>query len=149
MQELCVELCGMERSWVILPGSWISAEYFSKTKFRASITLFLGPNGIHFARCPFGAQKIFQWPSKWICPHQNHYVPRHINNRYINSWSLYIQEKIIITIWKQPGQAKWRPLLMVYVGLWSYDPFCSIFEPQESFGQIVSSIVAEAELYAK
>jgi hypothetical protein len=19
-------------------------------------------------------------PSKWICPHQNHYVPRHINN---------------------------------------------------------------------
>jgi hypothetical protein len=22
----------------------------------------------------------FQWPSKWICPHQNHYVPRHINN---------------------------------------------------------------------
>jgi hypothetical protein len=24
-------------------------------------------------------------PSKWICPHQNHYVLHHINNRYINS----------------------------------------------------------------
>jgi len=26
---------------------------------------------------------------KWILPHQNHYVPRHINNRYeyINSYS--------------------------------------------------------------
>jgi hypothetical protein len=22
-------------------------------------------------------------PSQWICPHQHHYVPRHINNRYI------------------------------------------------------------------
>ncbi len=22
---------------------------------------------------------------KWIFTHQNHYVPRHINNRYINS----------------------------------------------------------------
>ncbi len=27
--------------------------------------------------------------SKWIFPHQNHYVPRHINNRYINSYSFY------------------------------------------------------------
>ena len=23
----------------------------------------------------------FQWPSKWICPPQNYYVLRHINNR--------------------------------------------------------------------
>jgi hypothetical protein len=28
----------------------------------------------------------FQWRPKWICPHQNHYVRRHINNRYINSY---------------------------------------------------------------
>ncbi len=27
----------------------------------------------------------FQWPSKWIFLHQNHYFPGHINNRYINS----------------------------------------------------------------
>ncbi len=26
--ELCVKLCGMERSWMVLPGSWISAKYF-------------------------------------------------------------------------------------------------------------------------
>jgi hypothetical protein len=29
------------------------------------------------------------WPSKWICPHQNHYVLRHINNRYINTEHSY------------------------------------------------------------
>jgi hypothetical protein len=28
---------------------------------------------------------LFQWPSKWICMHQNHYVPRHRKHRYINS----------------------------------------------------------------
>jgi hypothetical protein len=54
---------------------------------------FLGPNGTHFACCHFRAQKSlnfqghpFQWLSKWIFPHQNHYVQRHINNRYINSY---------------------------------------------------------------
>jgi hypothetical protein len=38
----------------------------------------------------FGAKialtHLFQWLSKWIFPHQNHYVPRHINNRYINKY---------------------------------------------------------------
>jgi hypothetical protein len=34
----------------------------------------------------------FQWPSKWICPHQNTYVTSHINNRCINySYLEYIQ----------------------------------------------------------
>jgi len=28
----------------------------------------------------------FQWPSKWICSHQNHYIPCHLNNRYISSY---------------------------------------------------------------
>ncbi len=27
-------------------------------------------------------------PRNGYCPHQNHYVPRHINNRYINSYHL-------------------------------------------------------------
>ena len=27
----------------------------------------------------------FQWPSKCIFPHQYHYVPHHLNNRYITS----------------------------------------------------------------
>ncbi len=27
----------------------------------------------------------FQWPSKWMLPHQNHFVPPHINMRDINS----------------------------------------------------------------
>ncbi len=31
----------------------------------------------------------FQWPTKSICPHTNHYVPRHINNRYINSYMMW------------------------------------------------------------
>jgi hypothetical protein len=26
-------------------------------------------------------------PSKWIFTHKNHYLPRHINNRYISSYS--------------------------------------------------------------
>ncbi len=28
----------------------------------------------------------FQWPSKWICSPQNHYIPCHLNNRYISSY---------------------------------------------------------------
>jgi hypothetical protein len=36
----------------------------------------------------FRAQPL-QWPSKWIRPHQNHYVLRHINNRYINSYFVF------------------------------------------------------------
>ena len=27
----------------------------------------------------------FKWPSKWICPPPNNFVPHHINKRYINS----------------------------------------------------------------
>jgi hypothetical protein len=34
----------------------------------------------------------FQWPSKWIFPHQNHYVPLHINNMYINSYTYLFSE---------------------------------------------------------
>ncbi len=40
--------------------------------------LFQGPKSLDFQAPP-----PLQWPSKWICPHQNHYVPRHIKNRYI------------------------------------------------------------------
>ncbi len=45
---------------------------------------------LKFALCHSRDQKVeifrahpFQWPSKWIFQHQNHYVPRHINNGYI------------------------------------------------------------------
>ncbi len=31
-----------------------------------------------------GCDLKIQWLAKWIFPHQNHFVPRHINNRYIN-----------------------------------------------------------------
>jgi hypothetical protein len=30
----------------------------------------------------------FKLPSKWICPPLNHYVPHHINNRYINRYNV-------------------------------------------------------------
>ncbi len=35
----------------------------------------------------------FQWPSKWICLYQNHYVPA-LNNRYINRCSYNVPDKI-------------------------------------------------------
>jgi len=31
-----------------------------------------------------GCDLKIQWLAKWIFPHQNHFFPRHINNRYIN-----------------------------------------------------------------
>ncbi len=37
--ELCVELGGMERSWMTFPGSWIFDTYLYKTKYKASIKL--------------------------------------------------------------------------------------------------------------
>ncbi len=52
---------------------------------------FLGPKWHSLRSLPFqGPVSIFtahpfQWPSKWIFPHQNHYGPRHLNYRYINS----------------------------------------------------------------
>jgi hypothetical protein len=27
---------------------------------------------------------------QWICPHQNHYLSRHINNGHINSYSYFM-----------------------------------------------------------
>jgi hypothetical protein len=46
----------------------------------ASLVAISGPKEVEiFIAHPF------QWPSKMICLHQNYYVPRHINNRYINS----------------------------------------------------------------
>ncbi len=36
----------------------------------------------------FSGPTPFNSPRNGSCPHQNHYVPRHINNRYINSYSI-------------------------------------------------------------
>ncbi len=55
---------------------------------------FLGPNDTRFTRCHFRVQKSLDFqapppsngPCNGYCPPQNHYVPRHINNRYINSY---------------------------------------------------------------
>jgi hypothetical protein len=59
----------------------------------------LDPNGTCFACCHFRAQKVsifkaypIQWPSKWIFPHQNHCVPRHINKMYINIYTYLFRE---------------------------------------------------------
>jgi hypothetical protein len=51
------------------------------------ISTFLGPNGIHSLRSmPFQGPSLPMTlaPGNESCPHQNHYVPRHINN--INSY---------------------------------------------------------------
>jgi hypothetical protein len=49
---------------------------------------FLSPNGTRFLVAISGPQKVsifraqpFQCSSKLICPHQNHCIPSHINNR--------------------------------------------------------------------
>ncbi len=45
----------------------------------ASLVAISGPPKVAIFRA-----HPLQWPSKWIFPHQNHHVPRHINNRYTN-----------------------------------------------------------------
>jgi hypothetical protein len=42
---------------------------------------FLGPKQVSFS-----GPTLSNVPRNWIFPHQNHYVPLHINNRYINSY---------------------------------------------------------------
>jgi hypothetical protein len=48
----------------------------------ASLVAISGPKKVSIFRA-----HPFQWPSKWILPHQNHYVPGHINIRYINNYT--------------------------------------------------------------
>ncbi len=48
---------------------------FWAQKALASLVAISGPKTVSIFRA-----YSFQWPSKWICPHQNYYVPRHINN---------------------------------------------------------------------
>ncbi len=50
---------------------------------RASLVAISGTIKISIFKAHF-----LQWPSKWIFPHQNHYVPRRINNRYINNYAV-------------------------------------------------------------
>jgi hypothetical protein len=64
-------------------GGWEQVQSKS-TLYRSFI--FQGPKSLDFQspkKSRFSGPP-FQWPSnsKWICPHQNHYVPCHINNRY-------------------------------------------------------------------
>ncbi len=47
----------------------------------ASLVAISGPKRVSIFRA-----HPFQWPSKWIFSHQNHFVPRHLNNRYINNY---------------------------------------------------------------
>jgi len=57
---------------------------------------FLNTNGTRFARCHFWAKKKYRssghtpstGPRNWCCSHKNHYIPCHINNRFINSYYL-------------------------------------------------------------
>jgi hypothetical protein len=44
--------------------------------------------------------KITNVPCNGCCPHQNHYVPRHINNRYANSLNLEDPNCIMAGTWK-------------------------------------------------
>ncbi len=57
---------------------------------------FFGPKRHSLRSLPFPSPKNsqfsvptpFQRPSKWICPHQNHYTPLYITIRYINSYKV-------------------------------------------------------------
>ena len=52
-----------------------------------------------------------QWPSKWICPQQNPYVPRHKNNRYIivirKSWILLSLTLRSVIAWISSSRGLW------------------------------------------
>jgi hypothetical protein len=59
----------------------------------AKLDLFWAQLALAFLVAISGPKKVsifrahpFQWPSKWICPHQNNYVPRHKQQVYINSY---------------------------------------------------------------
>jgi hypothetical protein len=56
--------------------------FLGQTAF-ASLVVISGPKKVSIFRA-----HPFQCPSKWIFPHQNHYVPFHIYiiNRYINGY---------------------------------------------------------------
>jgi hypothetical protein len=65
------------------PLEGVGPEYrdiFETQMALASLDVISVPKIILIFRSP-----PFQWPSSWICPHQNDFVPRHINNRYIKS----------------------------------------------------------------
>ena len=66
-------------------------------------------------RVPFGPKKVekkaspLKCPELWIVPPQNHFVPPHINNRYINSYKdpretvhLILLLRIFLTRHKRP-----------------------------------------------
>jgi hypothetical protein len=60
------------------------------------ISTFLCPNGTRFASCDLRAQS-FNGHRNGYCSHQNQYVPRRINNRYIDSYFPSVQH-ILYTV---------------------------------------------------
>jgi hypothetical protein len=72
-------------------------------------TIFLGRNEeplsvlalrLNFARCHLSTQEVsisgptlYNGPRSGYCPPQNHYVPRHKNNRYIHSYIFFVTEE--------------------------------------------------------
>jgi hypothetical protein len=70
----------------------ISVDFYYVLYLRAGLfwaqmalaTLFSisGPKKVSILRSP---PPPLKWPLLWICLPQNHFVPHHINNRYINS----------------------------------------------------------------
>ncbi len=80
--------------------------YRRRTIFRtctwASTGTFLGPNGTRYASCPKKSRFLgppLKCPLLWICPHQNYFVPPHINNRYIHSY-FGRGGTVVLTLWR-------------------------------------------------
>jgi hypothetical protein len=78
-----------------LYGAWIQLLRWGKNPLLGSLEGVGPENWAQVALVAIsGPKKVlifrahpFQWPSNWIFPHQNHYVPRHTkHNRYINSY---------------------------------------------------------------
>ena len=102
------------------------------------VSTFLGPNSSPFTPAVSGPEKVstfmaqpFQWPEKWICPHQTHYIQGRINQKSIGSFMYMSSHRRIF----------WCKTACLYVWRWasSYTQTCRFTlknPPQELPGPI-------------
>ncbi len=84
----------------------------------ASLVAISGPKKVSIFRA-----HPFQWLSKLIFPHQNQYILRHINNRYINSYFNIVKQNLDDLVDRAaaechpadvlPGHHAWSQLLLL------------------------------------
>jgi hypothetical protein len=79
---LTINVPVVSMAWDVMILMAENLDFLGPEMVLASLVAILGRKKVSIFRA-----HPFQWPSKWILPHQNQYryVPRLINNRYINS----------------------------------------------------------------